>query len=63
MKTALPMPTAPIASGPSGPTISVSTSPIATQPISATTTGIARVAIGRSSCLMSWKDGIIGEIE
>ncbi len=57
------MPTAPIASGPSGPTISVSTSPIATQPISATTTGMASVAIGRSSCLMSWKDGIIGEIE
>ena len=48
---------------PEPPTISVSTIPIVTQPSSARTTGTASVAIGRNSCLMSWKDGIIGEIE
>ena len=56
------MPTAPIASGPSGPTISVSTRPMATQPISATTTGAASVAMGRNSCLKSSRDGSIEKV-
>ena len=42
-------PTPPMASGPSGPTISVSTMPIAIQPISARITGQARRPSGRSS--------------
>ena len=42
-------PTPPMASGPSGPTISVSTMPIAIQPISARMTGQARRPSGRSS--------------
>ena len=45
----LARPTPPIASGPSGPTISVSTMPIAIQPISARMTGQARRPSGRSS--------------
>src|SRR5262245_24210500 len=42
-------PAAPIASGPSRPTITVSTMPIVTHPSSAITTGVASVSIGRSS--------------
>ena len=42
-------PTPPMASGPSGPTIRVSTMPIAIQPISARMTGQARRPSGRSS--------------
>jgi len=49
MKSELPMPTAPIASGPIRPTISVSTIPIVIQPSSAMTTGTARVNIGLNS--------------
>ena len=49
MNSELPMPTAPIASGPIRPTISVSTSPIVIQPSSAITTGTARVSMGRNS--------------
>ena len=49
MNTAVPTPTAPIASGPSGPTINVSTIPIVTHPSSAKTTGTARRNIGRNS--------------
>ena len=45
----LARPTPPMASGPSGPTISVSTMPIAIQPISARMTGQARRPSGRSS--------------
>ncbi len=45
----LPTPTAPIASGPSRPTMARSTTPMAIQPNSATTTGVASLAIGGSS--------------
>ena len=45
----LPMPTAPMAAGPSGPTMIVSTMPMLTQPISASTTGPARASMGLSS--------------
>ena len=45
----LPMPTAPIAAGPSRPTIARSTSPIAIHPSSATTIGVARRMVGGSS--------------
>jgi hypothetical protein len=41
VKTPLPSPVAPMAAGPSGPTIIVSTMPIAIQPISARITGPA----------------------
>ena len=44
-----PRPTAPMASGPSGPTIRVSTIPIVIHPSSASTTGTASVNIGRNS--------------
>ena len=43
------MPTAPIAAGPSRPTIAMSTSPIAIHPSSATTIGVARRMVGGSS--------------
>ncbi len=49
MKSELPTPTAPIASGPKDPTISVSTIPIVIHPSSARTTGNASVNIGRNS--------------
>ena len=49
VNSALPTPTAPIASGPSGPTMAMSTICIAIQPTSATTTGVASDSIGRSS--------------
>jgi len=44
-----PVPTAPIAAGPSGPTMTVSTIPMEIQPISAMTTGMATRSIWRSS--------------
>jgi hypothetical protein len=43
------MPDVAIASGPSGPTMIVSTTPIAIQPSSARMTGIARRSMGFSS--------------
>jgi hypothetical protein len=43
------MPAAPMAPGPSGATMMVSTSPIPIQPISASTTGPARRSMERSS--------------
>src|ERR1043166_4460611 len=43
------MPETPIAAGPSGPTMIVSTRPMLIQPISARTTGPASLSIGRSS--------------
>ena len=49
MCSALPMPAAPIAAGPSGATMIVSTIPMLIQPSSASTTGIARRSIGPSS--------------
>ena len=49
MKRELPTPTAPIASGPSPPTISVSTIPIVIHPSSARTTGRRQRSIGRNS--------------
>ncbi len=49
MKRELPIPTAPIASGPIRPTISVSTRPIVIHPSSAMTTGTARMNMGRNS--------------
>ena len=49
MNRLLPSPTAPVASAPSGPTVIVSTIPIAIQPSSATTTGIASRSIGPTS--------------
>ena len=49
IKSELPMPTAPIASGLIRPTINVSTSPIVIQPSSARTSGIARLNMGRNS--------------
>jgi hypothetical protein len=49
VKTPLPSPVAPIAAGPSGPTIIVSTMPMPIQPISARTTGPASLRRGRSS--------------
>ena len=51
----LPMLTAPIAVGPTRPTIIVSTSPIAIHPISAVATGQASWNIGRSSARRSAK--------
>ena len=45
----LPTPAAAIADGPSGPTMMVSTTPIAIQPSSARTTGTAMRSIGVSS--------------
>ena len=45
----LPTPAALIASGPSGPTITVSTTPIVIQPSSAITTGTAIFSMGRNS--------------
>ena len=45
----LPTPTAPIAAGPSRPTMAMSTSPIAIHPSSATTIGVARRTVGGSS--------------
>ena len=53
MNSELPRPTAPIASGPSGPTMSVSTMPMVIQPSSATTTGAASANIGRNSARRS----------
>ena len=50
----LARPTPPIAAGPSGPTISVSTMPIAIQPISARMTGHASRPSGRSSPRRPW---------
>jgi len=50
--TMLPSPTAPMAAGPSGPTINVSTSPMVVQPISARMTGAARLTMGLSSLRM-----------
>jgi hypothetical protein len=61
MKIALPIPTAD-GFRPSGPTIKVSTSPIATHPISATTTGAASEIIGRNSSWRSRKEGSIGDV-
>ncbi len=52
MNRLLPSPTAPVASAPSGPTMTVSTIPIAIQPSSATTTGTASASIGPSSVLI-----------
>ena len=49
MNTELPIPTAPMASAPRRPTISVSTIPIATHPSSAKTTGMARANMGANS--------------
>ncbi len=61
-KTMLPRPTAPMAAGPSGPTISVSTSPISVHPISARMTGTARAIMGLSSRRMPDNiDGIISQ--
>ena len=61
-KTMLPSPTAPMAAGPSGPTMSVSTSPMAVQPISARMTGTASVIMGLSSRRMPDNiDGIISQ--
>ena len=45
----VPTPTAPIAAGPSGPTIIVSTMPMLIQPSSAATTGSASFKVGRTS--------------
>ena len=45
----LPTPTAPMAAGPSRPTIAMSTMPIAIQPSSAPTIGAARRIVGGSS--------------
>ena len=45
--------TEPMASGPSGPTINVSTIPMLIHPSSASTTGIATRSMGRSSALTS----------
>src|SRR5688572_16945852 len=49
MCIALPTPAALIACGPSGPTMMVSTTPMAIQPSSAITTGTAMRSIGKSS--------------
>ena len=57
MNTELPMPTAPMASGLSRPTINVSTIPIVIQPSSARTTGSAKVIIGLNSSRRSLKRG------
>src|SRR5215212_9930851 len=68
MCMALPTPAALIASGPSGPTITVSTTPIVIHPSSARTTGIAILSIGRNSermdadlgrggaCALAWRN-------
>ena len=48
-KNALPRLTAPMASAPSRPTKTVSTTPMAIQPSSARTTGPASLSMGRSS--------------
>ena len=55
MKSELPMPTAPMASGPIGPTINVSTSPMVIHPSSARTTGTASENIGANSWRRSGK--------
>ena len=49
MKIEEPVPTAPMAAGPSRRTMMVSTMPIVIHPSSATITGIASESIGRSS--------------
>src|SRR5262245_5230331 len=49
VNTPLPSPAAPIAAGPSGPTMIVSTMPITIQPISARITGPASLSRGGSS--------------
>ena len=48
-KSELLIPDTPIAAGPSGPTMMVSTMPMLIQPISARMTGPASLSIGRSS--------------
>ena len=53
-----PTPTALMASGPRGPTINVSTTPMAIQPSSAITTGTARRSMGISSERMAVRTGI-----
>src|SRR5262249_36638445 len=58
MKSELPTPTAPIASGLRRPTISVSTIPRTIQPISATTTGSPNRNIGLNSPLRLFNDGM-----
>ena len=56
----LPRPTAPMASGPRGPTMSVSTMPMVIQPSSAITTGAASANIGPSSARRSESRGSKG---
>ncbi len=60
-----PVPTAPIAAGPSGLTMMVSTMPMVTQPISAITTGIARriIAINSRRTSVSYKGWCDGELK
>src|SRR5688500_13126780 len=59
MCMALPTPAALIASGPSPPTITVSTTPIDIQPSSAITTGMAMRSIGMSSVRIEGKRPVI----
>ena len=61
MCIALPTPAALIASGPSGPTITVSTTPIVIQPSSAITTGTAILSMGRNSVRIErhWREVLI----
>ena len=51
MKSELLIPVAPIAAGPSGPTMIVSTIPMLIQPISARTTGPASLSMEKSSVI------------
>ncbi len=53
----VPMPAAPMAAGPSGATMMVSTMPMDIQPSSASTTGSARRSIGASSVRKDDIDG------
>jgi hypothetical protein len=52
MKSELLIPTAPIAAGPRGPTMMVSTIPMLIQPISARTTGPASLSVGSNSVIL-----------
>ena len=61
MNSELPRPTAPMASGPRGPTMSVSTMPMVIQPSSAITTGAASANIGRNSSRRSESRGSKGD--